>query len=635
MPRPILFLLPRLTGLTKYPHNPVGTEVSSPPPVDRPPGEATASPIHWLNSIIAPLCLFLLMCSFLAPTTTVSATHASTFGTTFQRNTLTDFPAVDPSYIYNQLFYMVTHFQHREAGYDTNLPPNINGHDEFAAYWSQEIVNDLQGFGPQVRRDPFPVAGWQGRPAVVPAFNVEVSIPGVLHPEQVIVIGCHYDGEAVSTQSANDDGSGCAIELGIARAMAQYWRSHHVYPARTLRFVIFDAEEQGLYGSFHYLNSTINGDVQNIVAMFNEEQNGIAYPLRFLGNLANPLLPFYIYMSPLKNNDFYSKQSKLPQQQLNQIAHFRTLMQQAISPVFQEFQALGFQTLTYHGNNSIDFPQPIFTPDQLNYVQQLDDNGVGSDQIPFTLAGFPCATFVGNFTYYDHNPPPWSYPYDQKQDTIQLMNIYANGSSQQAIALELSLALPGMLTTWMLNQPDVLGQANTDNNPITAISDIGQTRIGQSITLDAKASLDPNSSSSTLTYAWDFGDGTLVRGVTVDHTYSAIGNYTLHLTVTSSTGGKRVVSKSINVTKSPLSYPNPFSSYAGTGYPPPNKSVVLPTDNPASTVSATPTTPASIAAAGKPVSSGLSFILIVGAGLLIALLIVGIVLAVLSRRQRV
>ena len=203
-----------------------------------------------------------------------------------------DFPAVDPNYIYDQLATMATGFQHREAGYDNNLPASQNGHDEFAAYWTREITANLQGFSPATRRDPFPVQGWSGRPAAVQAFNVEVSVTGLTHPEQVVIIGCHYDGEAVSTQSAFDDASGCAIELGVAKALGVFWRAHHVFPARTLRFVIFDAEEQGLFGSFHYVNSTINGDLNNIVAMFNEEQNGIAYPLRFLGKTANPLLPF-------------------------------------------------------------------------------------------------------------------------------------------------------------------------------------------------------------------------------------------------------------------------------------------------------------------------------------------------------
>ena len=122
-------------------------------------------------------------------------------------------------------------------------------------------MRDLAGFRPPVRIDPFPISGWSGRPAKTPAFNVEVTVPAaVSDPADIVVIGCHYDGEAVSTQSANDDASGCAIELGVARALATYWRMEHLYPARTLRFVIFDAEEQGVYGSFHYLNSTINGD---------------------------------------------------------------------------------------------------------------------------------------------------------------------------------------------------------------------------------------------------------------------------------------------------------------------------------------------------------------------------------------
>ena len=85
--------------------------------------------------------------------------------------------------------------------------------------------------------------------------------------------------------------------------------------------------------------------------------------------------------------------------------------------------------------------------------------------------------FVGNTTYYDFNsnppPPPWSYPNDQPQDTIQLMNVYANGSTQQSQALTLALALPGMLTTWMLNQPSILGSVGWDHRPIAAISDIG------------------------------------------------------------------------------------------------------------------------------------------------------------------
>src|SRR5216683_840690 len=576
-----------------------------------------------LNQKSRIFCLLVLTLVFLLPNTV----NATSFKSIHHEQVSADFPTVDPNYIYDQLFCMVTHFQHREAGYDNNLAVNVNGHDEFAAYWAQEMQHNLAGFGAQVRRDEFSVQGWQGRPATVPAFNVEVTVPGVLHPEQVFVIGCHYDGEASSTQSANDDASGCAIELGVARAIGQYWLSHHLYPARTLRFVIFDAEEQGLFGSFHYLNSTINGDVKNLVAMFNEEQNGIAYPLRYLGQMSNPLLPFYIYMSPLQDNALYAHQDLLSPQQQQHISHFRALMQQAVVASFQQFQALGFQMLSYHNGKQGDVFQPIFTPNQLSYIHQEDDTLGGSDQIPFTLAGLPCATFAGNSTYYDNNPPPWSYPFDQPQDTIQLMNTYADGSSQHSYALTLALGLPGMLTTWMLTQPDVLGAAPADQNPIAAISDIGQTVVGRSFTLDARASFDPN--GNTLTYAWNFGDGTQASGITATHTYTKTGTYTLDLTVSSSKAARHI-SKTINVVTLPTSYDNLYANFPQNGYPPSNHQVIYPVPNDSLSDKATTSAGATTSTTG---TTSLPIILVVVVAVLGLLLIAGI--GTIRKRRRV
>jgi hypothetical protein len=570
-------------------------------------------------------CLLVLTLSFLIPATV----NATSFNSIHQQ-AAADFPTVDPNYIYDQLFYMVTHFQRREAGYDKNLPVSVNGHDEFAAYWAEEMQRDLTGFGARVSRDEFAVQGWQGRPATVPAFNVEVTVPGVSHPEQVVVIGCHYDGEASSTQSANDDASGCAIELGVAKALGAYWRSHQLYPARTLRFVIFDAEEQGLYGSFHYLNSTINGDVKNLVAMFNEEQNGIAYPLRYLGQLSNPILPFYIDMSPLQSNQLYAHQDQLSQQQKDAISHFRSLMQQAVIASFAQFQMMGYQMLSYHNSNQQDVFQPIFTPDQVKYIQQEDDTLGGSDQIPFTLSGLPCATFVGNSSYYDQNPPPGSYPYDQPQDTIQLMNTFADGSSLKSYALVMALGLPGMLTTWMLNQPEILGQSSSNHGPIAAISDVGQTIAGHSLTLDAKASYDP--AGNALTYSWDFGDGTQANGIAVTHTYSRTGTYDLKLTV-SSAGGTRIITKVISVVTQSINYNNPYERYQSDGVPPANPVVTLPTPNDQLSDKVTTTAAANATAKATTLNTSNSYIGWIIGGLILAVLLVGGIVVVFVRRN--
>jgi hypothetical protein len=518
--------------------------------------------------------LLLLLTALLAPTAFANSsrpqqTHPA------RQVAVTDAPGIDPGYIYQQLDTMVTQFQQREAGYDNNLPASVNGHDEFANYWAQEMLRLLGSYGATLHRDSFPIAGWTGRPPTRQAFNVEVTVPGALHPEQVVVIGCHYDGMAFSGQSANDDASGCAIELGVAKAMSEFWTRHHLYPARTLRFVIFDAEEQGLFGSFHYVNNTVNGDLKNIVAMFNEEQNGIAYPLRYLGKMANALMPYYIDMSPLQNNSLYPRQDKLSAQQRTNIVLFRQLIQQAVVSSFQQFRAMGDQMLTYHSGSQQDSWQPIFTPDHLSYIHQGDDTIGSSDQMPFTLAGLPCATLVGNSTYYNPDAPAGSYPYDQPQDTLQLMNIFADGNTQQSQALTLALALPGMITTTMLSSPTILGSVSA-TAPIAAISSIGISEPGQAMSFDGAASYDPLHKDSALSYAWTFGDGGNATGQRVSHTYAHSGNYTLHLTVSSAAGGTQTISRQLSIGV-PTTYNNPYGGYSSDGMPQSNPRVVLPT----------------------------------------------------------
>ena len=69
---------------------------------------------------------------------------------------------------------------------------------------------------------------------------------------EVIVIGAHLDhvgiqGESIIFNGAQDNASGAAAVLELARAFAEGSR-----PARSLQFVLFGAEEAGLIGSLHY-----------------------------------------------------------------------------------------------------------------------------------------------------------------------------------------------------------------------------------------------------------------------------------------------------------------------------------------------------------------------------------------------
>jgi len=68
--------------------------------------------------------------------------------------------------------------------------------------------------------------------------------------------------------------------------------------------------------------------------------------------------------------------------------------------------------------------------------------------------------------------------------------------------------------------------------------------IGLTCTFDGSGSADPEGSS--LTYAWDFGDGTLGSGQQPTHTYGHAGSYTVSLTVTDNAGATGTDSKAIN-----------------------------------------------------------------------------------------
>ncbi len=101
--------------------------------------------------------------------------------------------------------------------------------------------------------------------------NWEVTLPGKRRPEEVVVIGAHYD-TVPHSPGANDNGSGVAALLEIARALRDF------RPERTLRLVAFVNEEAPFYrtgemGSQVYARrARAHGD--DIVAMLSLETIG-------------------------------------------------------------------------------------------------------------------------------------------------------------------------------------------------------------------------------------------------------------------------------------------------------------------------------------------------------------------------
>lgn len=84
---------------------------------------------------------------------------------------------------------------------------------------------------------------------------------------QIMIIGAHHD-SVEGAPGANDDASGTAVTLELARVMANL-------PTDTeLRFVTFGAEENGLIGSYEYVDSLSEDEISRTVGMFQMDMVG-------------------------------------------------------------------------------------------------------------------------------------------------------------------------------------------------------------------------------------------------------------------------------------------------------------------------------------------------------------------------
>lgn len=97
--------------------------------------------------------------------------------------------------------------------------------------------------------------------------NVVAVFPGSDPTAGAIVLGAHYDSRTADiadwvspAPGANDNATGVAVLLEVARQLAAY------EPKATIFLVAFAAEETGLQGSRHFVESSRASDVRAMVA---------------------------------------------------------------------------------------------------------------------------------------------------------------------------------------------------------------------------------------------------------------------------------------------------------------------------------------------------------------------------------
>lgn len=104
--------------------------------------------------------------------------------------------------------------------------------------------------------------------------NVIAEIQGREKPDEWIIVGAHLDSWDYGT-GAQDNGSGCAMVLEAARAIAAIAQGGQG-PRRSIRFALWGGEEQGLLGSAAYVRAHAS-ELGKCVAVLNTD-NGAGHP---------------------------------------------------------------------------------------------------------------------------------------------------------------------------------------------------------------------------------------------------------------------------------------------------------------------------------------------------------------------
>ena len=118
---------------------------------------------------------------------------------------------------------------------------------------------------------------------MIKARNVVATLTGSEIPQEEIVIGGHLDSWDLAT-GAIDNGIGSFAVLDIARA----FKANNLEPKRTVKFIMFMGEEQGLFGSRHLVAEAIkNNTIDNIKYMMNLDMAGNPIGMNAGGKLEN------------------------------------------------------------------------------------------------------------------------------------------------------------------------------------------------------------------------------------------------------------------------------------------------------------------------------------------------------------
>jgi carboxypeptidase Q len=115
-------------------------------------------------------------------------------------------------------------------------------------------------------------------PGPIQVFNTVGEIRGTEKPDEFVIVGAHLDSWDLG-QGTLDNGCGTCVVLEAARILAKL-----PAPKRTIRFVLFTGEEQGLHGSKAYVDQHKDELARMSAALVHDTGTGKVIGLGWMSN---------------------------------------------------------------------------------------------------------------------------------------------------------------------------------------------------------------------------------------------------------------------------------------------------------------------------------------------------------------
>jgi PKD repeat protein/Zn-dependent M28 family amino/carboxypeptidase len=439
-----------------------------------------------------------------------------------------------------------------------------NNQLEYLDYYEQTMQEMLADFGVVTHRYPFESPGRSdggtGRGGYLDAapgtgWNVSATVAGADHPEETVLVSGHYDFTDSGPAAAWDSAEGHTEVIRMAKIMSDYWRATGTRPSATVKFIPWDSEESGTFGSIDYVENNIPPDEEEEVrGYFNVDPCAGAYPAFRNGNPTNRVPEVVQLADPAAYPEDSPERAR--------IEAFNALASNPDSDddwVDQTLDRLD-DTLAVGAGD----PVPIFVSDreaaegENGGDSQRDEIATAlggllifsSDYANFADAGIPIFNLFPDYFGPHADGTPASSEgigiLHTPRDNLSTINALTSADQTGLQASEgwaKGMEMCAQMEAWAMLQPQ-MGGAQTSNGDVVAYFEAlpNEAIVRQKVQFDAGGSykyadVAGRTLAGDLSYQWDFGDGSTGTGRTVEHRYTEVGRYIATLTVTSASGG--------------------------------------------------------------------------------------------------